>query len=130
MKIFSKHILNCPPKNFGPLKVLTSLKNEEKPQKNDLPYVLGGGKKKLPIMTTPFNFADWYGPKQLSKHIGCDTEKSRKIFERSRSQTRDLQTLYFWLKFKGKIKKSIQILSKNRVFGGHAFDFENSQKCF
>ena len=40
-------------------------------------------------MTTPFGFANWYGPKQLSKHIGCDTESSRKIFESSRSQTCD-----------------------------------------
>ena len=81
-------------------------------------------------MTTQFNFADWYDPKQHSRYIGCGAESSRKIFESSWSQTRDLQTLYFWLKFEGKIKENIQILTKNRVFGGHLFDFESSQKNF
>ena len=46
MNFFSKHILNCPPKKFGPLNVPTSLKNEEKTKKFDLKSDLGKEREK------------------------------------------------------------------------------------
>ena len=94
-------------------------------EKSPFRYVCDDKNRFTRRMAMPFAFRDWYGPKQLYKHICDDNPVNRKIFQATGTGQRRLQKFIFWLIFACRASK----MSKNMKKSPFAYVCDH-KNCF
>ena len=82
-------------------------------EKSPFRYVCDHKNRFMRRMAMPFAFRDWYGPKQLYKHICDDNPVNRKKVQATGTGQRRLQKFIFWLIFACRASKMSKNMKKS-----------------